>query len=147
MIFSLTEENKDPRKSSALCEDIVNKVTPILNRDKRIIAAYLLGSVLSGRMHPQSDIDIGILTDPPKSFSTMDRLTLAALLQDESPYEFDIGIIGTHDLIYSTQAIMNGRCIYFRDKFKKDLFVATCLSLYFELKQERVKVEHAYQIR
>jgi len=30
-------------------------------------------------------------------------------------------------------------------RFKKDLFAATCLALYSELKQQRIEVEHADQ--
>jgi len=125
---------------------IVRKIDSLLNRDDRIEAAYLLGSIVSGRMHPQSDIDLAILPDPPKSFNTIDRMTLSAHLQDELPYDFDIGILGTHDVIFSTQAILHGECIYFRDRFKKDLFAATCLALYAELKRQRIEVEHAYRI-
>ena len=126
-------------------ELIADKINPILTRDTRIVAAYLLGSTVSGRLHPQSDIDFAILPDPPKSFSTLDRLFLAARLQDELPYEVDIGILGTHDVIYATQAIIHGRCIYSKDRFKKDLFAATCLALYTELKRQRIEVEHAYR--
>lgn len=126
-------------------EAIAEKINSILIHDNRIVAAYLLGSIVSGRLHPQSDIDLAILPDPPKSFSTRERLSLAARLQDELPLEVDIGILGTHDVVFSAQAILHGECIYFRDRFKKDLFAATCLSLYAELKRQRAEVENAYQ--
>lgn len=124
---------------------ITEKINSVLIQDTRIVAAYLLGSMVSGRLHPQSDIDLAILPDPPKSYLTADRLLLAARLQDELPLEVDIGILGTHDVIYSTQAIIHGQCIYFRDRFKKDLFAATCLALYAELKRQRIEVEDAYR--
>lgn len=129
------------------CESVARKIRPILQKDRRIVAAYLLGSVVSGRLHAQSDIDLAILPHPPKSFTTMDQLYLSAAVQEELPYEADIGILGTHDLIYSTQAIIHGRNIFVRDKFKKDLFAATCLSLYAQLKYERSEVENAYRIK
>lgn len=125
---------------------IQKKINSILILDNKIEAAYLLGSIVSGRLHPRSDIDLAILPYIPKSFSTIDRLSLSARLQDELPYEIDIGILGTHDVIYAAQAILHGHCIFFRDRFKKDLFAATCLSLYTELKRQRSEVEHAYRI-
>lgn len=124
---------------------ITGKINSVLIQDTRIVAAYLLGSIVGGRLHPQSDIDLAIFPDHPKSYVTSDRLLLAARLQDELPLEVDIGILGTHDLIYSTQAIIHGHCIYFRDRFKKDLFAATCLALYAELKRQRIEVEDAYR--
>lgn len=134
-------------EKSINCESAARKIVPVLQKDQRIVAAYLLGSVVSGRLHAKSDIDLAILFDPPKSFTTMDQLYLAAAIQEKLPYEVDIGILGTHDLIYSTQAIIHGRCIFARDKFKKDLFAATCLSLYAQLKYERSEVENAYRTR
>ena len=124
---------------------ITGKINSILVQDTRIVAAYLLGSIVSGHLHAQSDIDLAILPDPPNSFKTIDRLTLSACLQDELPLEVDIGILGTHDIIFSTQAIIHGRCIYSKDRFKKDLFAATCLALYAELKRQRIEVEDAYR--
>ena len=124
---------------------ITEKINSVLSQDSRIVAAYLLGSIVGGHLHPQSDIDLAIFPDSPKSYLVSDRLLLAARLQDELPLEIDIGIMGTHDLIYSTQAIVHGQCIYSRDRFKKDLFAATCLALYAELKRQRVEVEDAYR--
>ena len=114
------------------CDSIVRRINSILSQDHRIQAAYLLGSIVSGRLHPQSDIDLALLPETPKSISIMDRLSLATRFQNELSYVFDIGVLGTHDLIYATQAILHGECIYYRDRFKKDLFAATCLAFYFE---------------
>ena len=129
------------------CESAARKIRPVLQKDQRIIAAYLMGSIVSGRLHDDSDIDIAILPDAPKTFDTMDRLYLSAAIQDELTLEADIGILSTHDLVYATQAIVYGKCIFVRDKFKKDLFAATCLSLYAQFKFESIEVENAYRIR
>ncbi len=83
----------------------------------------------------------------PKSFTTIDQLSLSARLQDALPYEIDIGILGTQDVVYAAQAILHGDCIFFRDRYKKDLSAATCLALYVELKRQRIEVEHAYRTR
>ena len=130
---------------STACEVISKKINSILILDNRIEAAYLLGSIVSGRLHDQSDIDLAILPNTPPAFSTIDRLSLASRLREALPYEVDIGILGTQDVIYASQAILHGHCIFFRDEFKKDLFVATCLALYVELKRQRIEVERAYQ--
>ena len=64
---------------------ITEKINSVLIQDTRIVAAYLLGSIVGGRLHPQSDIDLAIFPDPPKTYPTSDRLLLAARLQDELP--------------------------------------------------------------
>ena len=103
-----------------------------------------MGSIVSGRLHHQSDIDLAILPNTPVAFSTIDRLSLSFRLREALPYEVDIGILGTQDVVYASQAILL-HCIFFRDEFKKDLFAATCLALYVELKRQRIEVERAYQ--
>ena len=146
IVDPLTIKKEDLSNAKSITYELISeKINSILILDNRIEAAYLLGSMVSGNLHPQSDIDLAILPTMPKSFSTIDRLSLAACLQDELPLEVDIGILGMHDLLYSTQAIIHGRCIYFRDRFKKDLFAATCLALYAELKRQRIEVENAYR--
>ncbi len=109
------------------------------------MAAYLLGSIVNGRYHDHSDIDLAILPNTPATFSTIDRLSLASRLREVLPYEVDIGILGTQNIIYASQAVLHGHFIFFRDEFKKDLFPATCLVLYVELKRQRIEVERAYQ--
>jgi uncharacterized protein len=146
MLDSLLTKKEGLSQANHLNYELISKkINSILILDNNIEAAYLLGSMVSGRLHPQSDIDLAILPITPKSFSTIDRLSLSARLQDELSYEIDIGIMGTHDLIYAAQAILHGHCIFFRDRFRKDLFAATCLALYVELKRQRNEVEHAYR--
>jgi hypothetical protein len=74
---------------------------------------------LSGNFHPQSDIDLAFLPTIPYSFSTFDRLSLSARLQDELSYEIDIGIMETHDVIYAALAILHGHCIFSRDRYQE----------------------------
>ena len=115
-----------------------------LKKDPRIIAAYLMGSVLNAHFRKDSDIDLAILPAPGKEISLMTRLDLAAELSTILYHSVDIGLLDTQDLIYAKEAIVKGECIYCRDKYARDLFAATALSLYLELKQQRIEVEHAY---
>lgn len=140
-------DNKAMPKDAHTITTVENKIRPLLHQDDKIQAAYLLGSTIYGRLRPDSDIDLAILPIVPKSYSTMDRLMLASRLQSELDREIDIGILGSHDLIYASQTVLHGKCIYYRDRFARDLFAATCLSLYYELKRQRIEVERAYQNR
>ncbi len=115
-----------------------------LKQEPRVIAAYLMGSVLKSHFRKDSDIDIAILPAPGSDISLMTRLEMAAALSTILHHPVDIGLLGTQDLIYAKETIVKGECIFCRDKYARDLFAATALSLYLQLKQQRVEVEHAY---
>lgn len=115
-----------------------------LRQEPRIIAAYLMGSVLKAHFREESDIDLAILTAPGKEMSLMERLELSATLSATLDRFVDIGLLDTQDLIYAKEAIITGECMYCRDNYARDLFAATALSLYLELKRQRIEVEHAY---
>ncbi len=109
------------------------------------MAAFLLGSAVSGRLRKDSDVDIAILPQPNANFRLADRLELAVRLEDVFKRKVDLGVLDHHNLIYAKEAYLTGRCIYCRNIFQRDLFGATALGLYAELKQTRREIEHAYQ--
>ena len=122
----------------------IEALTKPLIRDPRIMAAYLLGSVLTPYFRRESDVDAAILLHPGREMTSMERLELAADLSKGLGHSVDIGLLSTWNLIYTKEAIIEGRCIYCRDTGARDLFAATALSLYLQLKQERRIVEKLY---
>lgn len=124
----------------------IDALTKPLIRDARILAAYLLGSVLTPNFRRESDVDVAILLHPGQEMSSMERLELAADLSNGVGHSVDIGLLSTRNLVYAKEAIIKGRCIYCRDTGARDLFAATALSLYLQLKQERRVVEKVYTV-
>jgi len=122
----------------------IKKIISVLKKDTRVAAAYLLGSAANGELRPDSDIDIAVLTVPRISLTQMDFLKLSSQLEDHCGREVDIGILSSKNLIYTREAILNGKCIYEKDGIYCRLFVATALGLYAQLKTERKEVEDAY---
>ena len=122
----------------------VKKIADNLRKDKRISAAYALGSVLTDRLCADSDIDIALLPAPGYSLSQMDLLLLSSQLGTCCPRPVDLGILSTHNLIYAKEALLQGECLFCKDQYFHDLFVATALGLYLELRTARREVEHAY---
>ncbi|MDZ7760472.1 MAG: nucleotidyltransferase domain-containing protein [Desulfovermiculus sp.] len=120
------------------------KIADCLEKDERISAAYALGSTVTGQLHADSDIDIALLPAPGCSFSQMDLLHLSSQLGTYSPRPVDLGILSTHNLIYAKEALLQGECLFCKDQYFHDLFVATALGLYLELRIARREVEHAY---
>jgi uncharacterized protein len=117
----------------------------MLSRDGRIDAAYLLGSAREGTFRPDSDVDIAVLPAPGVSISTMERLDLAAVLAQAVGRIVDIGILDTANLVYAREAVLGGICIFSASDMRRDLFAATALGLYAQLREERREVENAYR--
>ncbi|MFP4035346.1 MAG: type VII toxin-antitoxin system MntA family adenylyltransferase antitoxin [Desulfovermiculus sp.] len=122
----------------------VKKIADSLKKDERISAAYVLGSAVTDRLRADSDIDIALLPAPGHSLSQMDLLHLSSQLGTCCPRPVDIGILSTHNLIYAKEALLQGECLFCKDQYYHDLFVATALGLYLELRTARREVEHAY---
>ncbi len=110
-----------------------------------LAAAFLLGSAACGRLRQDSDVDIAILPQPGANLRLADRIQLAVQLEDVFKRKVDLGVLDHHNLIYAKEAYLSGHCIYCRNTFQRDLFGATALGLYAELKQTRREIEHAYQ--
>ncbi|MFP4259351.1 MAG: type VII toxin-antitoxin system MntA family adenylyltransferase antitoxin [Desulfovermiculus sp.] len=122
----------------------VKKIADCLKDDERISAAYVLGSAVTDRLRADSDIDIALLPAPDHSLSQMDLLHLSSQLGKCCPRPVDIGILSTRNLIYAKEALLQGQCLFCKDQYYHDLFVATALGLYLELRTARREVEHAY---
>ena len=88
-----------------------NLLSEKLKQDPRIIAAYLMGSVLKNHFRKDSDIDLAILPAPDKEISLMARLELAVELSAILDHPIDIGLLDTQDLIYAKEAVIKGECI------------------------------------
>lgn len=115
-----------------------------LKKHRSIAAAYLLGSVLTTSFRNDSDVDLAILLMPGKKMHLLKRLELAADLEMHLGLPVDISVLSTRDLIYAKEAVVRGRCIFSRDSAFKNLFSATVLSLYVQLRRQRKEVEDAY---
>ena len=122
----------------------VKKIAEGLEKDERISAAYVLGSAVTGRLWTDSDIDLALLPAPGHSLSHLDLLHLGSELGTCCSRPVDLGILSTHNLIYAKEALLQGECLFCKDQYYHDLFVATALGLYLELRTARREVEHAY---
>lgn len=118
-----------------------------LAQDNRVLAAYLLGSAASGRMRPDSDLDLALMTMPDAELSSLDRIALAASLGLDLGIVVDIGELSSRNLVYAKEAILAGRRIFTRDLFQADLTACTLLGMYFQFNEERREVLDAYRAR
>ena len=116
-----------------------------LRQDQRVLAAYLLGSAASGRMRPDSDLDLALMSMPEHAISTLDRIALAAELGLTLGMLLDIGELSSANLVSAKEAILTGRRIFVRDPYLADLRACTLLGLYVRFNEDRREVLDAYQ--
>jgi predicted nucleotidyltransferase len=115
-----------------------------IDRDPRILSAYVLGSAVSGRMRPESDLDIAVLPVAGGPLSQGDISELSATLSLTAGRVVDVGILSSRNLIYASEALLKGRRFFCRDTFQTDLAVATLLGLAARFKFERREIIDAY---
>ncbi len=125
-------------------DDVIEQMVGVLEADPRIAAAYLFGSVARGEAKSASDLDMALLPFPGRSFGSMDLLKMGGLLGGCCHCDVDLGVLSSSNLVYAREAVLKGRRIYCRDRAFCDLFVATLLGLYAQLREERKEIEFAY---
>lgn len=125
-------------------EDIIEALKKRLGERQDIAAAYLIGSAATGQLRPDSDIDVALLPFGEKSITLQDRLDLAAKLEPIIRRTVDIGVISPGNLIYASEAILNGIPIVVNDKNYTNAMGTRLLGSYLVLREDRREVEDAY---
>lgn len=115
-----------------------------LMRDRRIDAAWMHGSALGPRFGSWSDVDVAILPPPGVRLGMADLLDISVALQAHIGAQIDVGMMSLANTVYAKEVVEHGVCLVCRDVFRRDMFVASALSLYAQLRFERSEVEHAY---
>lgn len=123
------------------------KIRETLEGNPAIQAAYIHGSVAKGTARADSDLDIAILPKRGTSISAYEKLTFAAQLEAELGNTVDIGELSTRNLIYTKEVIHHGQEIFTKNRFESDLFLATALSMYVDLQEQRKEVIDAYSAK
>ncbi len=141
----MTNKGNTQQLPSVFESDVCRRIERLFSDYPWVYAAFVLGSAVRGALRPRSDIDIALLPGPGYKPSPFERVEITGQLEDILGREADVGILGTHNLIYAKEAYFTGRCIYSKDNYYRDLFGATALGLYYRLRQERKEVEDAYR--
>jgi predicted nucleotidyltransferase len=122
-----------------------NEIVRCLRQRGDIAAAYLLGSAAHGRLRPDSDIDIALLPTNGRRISLQDRLAVAAELEIRMGRPFDIGVVTSGNLVYASEAILNGRRLVTFDADHAAAMETRLLGCYVQFRQDRRDVEAAYR--
>jgi uncharacterized protein len=137
------------KNSSAVPEptyaEVAKVILPFLEGEDRILAAYLLGSAVTGRMRADSDIDLALLMFPGRRMGSLERGDLAAAIAFEIGRDVDIGMLESMNLVYAKEAILTGRRVFDRDPARTDVAETALLGMYAAFNEDRREVLDAYR--
>jgi len=119
-------------------EKIKSKLIQLLETEA--IFAYVFGSVISGRLHPQSDVDIGVyLREPPISLD--DKLAFIRKVSAAFNRDVDVIFLNDADIIITMQILTSGELLVNNDPERLVLFKASKLGEYADFKFSRQIIE------
>ena len=120
-------------------------INEFVEKEPRILAAYLLGSGARDQLRPDSDIDIGIILEPGQKMSPLERINMANSISYALGKTVDMGLINSKNLVYAKEAIFTGRKIFARDESRSLLENARLLGMYIRFNEDRKEVLDAYR--
>ncbi|MDP8239612.1 MAG: nucleotidyltransferase domain-containing protein [Candidatus Hatepunaea meridiana] len=128
---------KKPSTFSFQIKEILN----LLLKRCSITAIYHFGSSLGGKVHDESDIDIGVLFRKiPDAFELLD---IQEDLSGIAGQRVDLVVLNDASPILQMQVIRNGKPVFILDSKALDLFVLNSFSMYCDLKVSRLPVEES----
>ncbi len=127
-------------------EKYAKKLEPVFRKHSWVAAAFILGSAARDALRPESDIDLALLPLPDYRPTPFDCTDMAVEIESILSRNIDLGVLKTDNVIYAKEAYLSGRCVYSQNDFYRDLFGATIMGLYAQLREERKEIENAYRI-
>ena len=99
----------------------------------------LFGSVARGKIHEESDIDIGVLTDRPITFNK--RLKLWLELSSLFRADIDLAMLNHAEPVFGFQVARDGKLLFERDKFVWENWRSYKIRQYWDTKKFRDDLE------
>jgi uncharacterized protein len=127
---------------------IVDVVQAYYRERREIAAVYLYGSVVKGRLTPESDIDIGVLYDAASPRDLQKHADDQAALAAALGREVDLVSLAEVSPILRYQVIKHGERVLTRDPKAVNLFFVRTVNEYCDLKMVRREIEkHMKEVR
>jgi len=107
------------------------KIKAALSQEPGILAAYLIGSVVSGSLTPESDFDLVVVARNRRV--TDDNKVYQLIRQLNFPKDLDLSVVDSSSSpVFLYQIISKGKRIYAKDPAKADDFEAFSLHNYYD---------------
>ena len=126
----------DAQREELIVSTFLAELTPV--------AIYLHGSVLSSRIHDESDIDLALLFRHGAGIDSFALSRLSVDLEVALGLPPHIGILSFDSLLYSAEVVAGGEKIYESDSYYCDFFAMTVLSMYADFNETRRDIFSSY---
>ncbi|NIT62013.1 MAG: hypothetical protein GWN00_39215 [Aliifodinibius sp.] len=121
--------------------NIENTIRQFFKCHAEIIAVYLYGSAITGRIHSESDIDIGVLFHYDKVPSFYQLLDLRTNLSERVDGDVDLVCLNEVSPILQKQVISKGKPILVNNQHQLNQFIIKAFTDYVDLKITRQHLE------
>ena len=116
-------------------------------RYQPVQAAYLYGSMTTGRVTPFSDVDIALVVDP--GLTPLERLKLMLYLQVEladrcDVHNADVRVINDAPLVFRGRVVCDGILLYTRDEQTRIEFETATRAEYFDYLPIHQRLQEAF---
>ncbi|MHB8840378.1 MAG: type VII toxin-antitoxin system MntA family adenylyltransferase antitoxin [Candidatus Aquicultor sp.] len=131
-----------------IIENLIKTIKQTVEVDRSISLAYLFGSVITGKLHPESDIDIGILFDscPDRATCAREALSLSNRIAKELETDkIDLVVLNTADPLLMFEVATKGMPVYERQQGLASTFKLKAIKMhmdaakFFELDKRAIK--------
>ncbi len=95
-----------------------------------VLAVYAFGSYVTGKTHPESDLDMAIV--PRSSSARKQRLDMLTALARQGFCHVDLVFLDTPDIVIKFEAVRHNRVVYQTDDFEPGVFYSKILRQYFD---------------
>ena len=112
-------------------EELYNQIKTVLKKDPKILAAYVIGSTVTGRISRESDFDLVVVTRNRK-VTNYDKV-YELIKHIQFPKNLDLSVVDkSSSPIFLYQTVSKGKKIYEKQKSLVDNFEAFALHNYYD---------------
>ncbi|MDO8498476.1 MAG: nucleotidyltransferase domain-containing protein [bacterium] len=112
-------------------QSLISQIKKVLSKESRIKLAYVIGSVISGRVKPGSDFDLAVVVDDITKVSYDQIYQLVSSLN--FPKDLDLSIVDNESSpLFLFQITSTGKCIYEKSSAEKGLFEEYVMKNYYD---------------
>jgi len=134
-------------------KEIRERLTPLFDRRREVIAAYLFGSAAGGHLHTESDVDIALLVDQ-EGYEKLDRAEpygykagmIAELVRTLGTDKVDLVLLHQAPPLLANEVISKGKLLFSRDEKARHEFEVSAKLRYLDTKPLReIKRRYLYE--
>jgi predicted nucleotidyltransferase len=126
-----TSQNTDAMsRGKDLTNDDIKSLKDVFQRYPAIQAVYVFGSAGSGKMHPESDLDLAIVSR--RGALKKKKLQLLTVLSSLGFCDVDLVFLDTEDIVLKYEAVRQNRLIYAVEDFDRGSMYSKVIRQYLD---------------